>query len=214
MVTVAATVVILGAVTVAAALGRNGGRPAAVARSPRPSRPVPTTNENSVCPTTITAGEVSYGTPTQEQRRAAARLISTTRAALRSYGDFSFAIKRGFRQLDQLHWFQPSWYADNRVLDPEHPEFLMYDDAHRLLGAMFIEHEKPGVQIGGSLTVWHTHCHMQMPCLLPGNILLSIQASQCKGHPQVHDWMLHVWLVPNRLGPFGQDMVAPSSNGP
>jgi hypothetical protein len=196
-------------------LGRADGSPSrADDVAARPVASTTTEPADGGCPTTVTSGQVAVGTPTKKQREAAQRLISSTRAALRPYEDFAVAQQRGFVSLDQMHYYQPSWYGDERVLDPVHPEFLMYDNAHRLLGAMYIQHERAGTQLGGPLTVWHTHCGWQMPCLLPGNILLSPDTKKCGGHPRVHDWMLHVWLVPNRLGAFGHDMVAPSSSQP
>jgi len=132
--------------------------------------------------------------------------------ALRPYEHFSTAVQRGFRSLDGMHWYNAAFYTDDRVLDPARPEFVMYDNAHRLLGAMFVEHGRPGPQIGGPLTVWHTHCREQMPCLLPGNRLVPSEAAECAGRPQVKDWMLHVWLVPNQLGAFGHQMVVPQAS--
>jgi hypothetical protein len=72
---------------------------------------------------------------------------------------------------------------------------------------MYISKNRPGPQVGGPLTVWHTHCDEQDPCLV-GGLLVARENRPCPG-VIVHDWMLHVWLVPNRLGPFGHEMVAP-----
>ena len=166
----------------------------------------------AVCADDITTGEATGGAPTGAQRVAAARLVADTRAAVRPYENFATAVRRGFRSLDTMHWYNPAFYTDNRVLDPSRPEFLMYDNAHHLLGAMYVEHGRAGPQIGGPLTVWHTHCLEQMPCLLPGTRLIPSEAAECAGRPQVKDWMLHVWLVPNRLGAFGHQMVVPQAS--
>jgi hypothetical protein len=186
----------------------------AIGRDTKSSRAAPartnagTTAETACAPTIVQAHD-GGAAPTAAQRRAAQRLIDDTRAAVQPYEDIRTARRAGFRQLDPVHWYQPGWYADDATLDPTHPEFLMYDGERRLLGAMFVEHDGPGPQVGGPLTAWHTHCRSQMPCRLPGNVLLEPEDGRCRGRPQVRDWMLHVWLVPNRLGPFGHEMVAP-----
>jgi hypothetical protein len=187
---------------------------AAVAAGPVVTTPAVTssTGEGAACAEEVTTGQVTAGTPTSAQRAAAAQLVARTRAALRPYEDYATATRAGFRMLDGVHYYNPAYYTDDRILDPSRPEFVMYDNAHHLLGAMFVNHGRAGPQIGGPLTVWHTHCGEQMPCLLPGTRLLPSEAPECIGHPQVSDWMLHVWLVPNRLGAFGHQMVAPRSS--
>jgi hypothetical protein len=183
----------------------------AVAAGPVVTTPAVTssTGAGAECAEALTAGEITTGTPTAAQRAAAAQLVARTRTALQPYKDFAVAMQRGFRSLDGMHYYSAVYYADGRILDPSRPEFVMYDNAHRLLGAMFVDHGRAGPQVGGPLTVWHTHCIAQMPCLLSGNRLVPSEAAECLGHPQVSDWMLHVWLVPNRLGPFGHQMVVP-----
>ena len=164
------------------------------------------------CPETITAGEDTSSRPTSAQRRAAADLVEQTRAFARPYRDFSLAVSQGFRQTDTLHWYSPAYYADGRTLDPQRPEFFLYDNDHRLLGVMYMTAGRPGPQIGGSLTVWHTHCSAQLPCVLQGGILEPSDSPKCANKRLTQVWMLHVWLVPNRLGPFAQKMapVAPA----
>jgi hypothetical protein len=198
-----------------AVLGVVVGLVLAIGREPRSSRAASAPTNSPVtssapCASTIVDGDATVA-PTAAQRRAAQRLIDDTRAAVQPFTDFAAALRAGFRRLDPVHWYQPDWYADETTLDPAKPEFLMYDGDRRLLGAMFVDHDGPGPRVGGALTTWHTHCASQMPCLLPGNVLLEPEDERCRGEMQVRDWMLHVWLVPNRLGPFGHEMVVPTA---
>jgi hypothetical protein len=37
------------------------------------------------------------------------------------------------------------------------------------------------------------------------------EAAHCRLDQQAHDWMLHVWLVPNPGGVFAFEMVSPTA---
>jgi hypothetical protein len=202
-------------VAVAGFVAAGGGDDSNAAPSPRSSLP-PTTSATAHsghevdCGKGLTPGQDTTGEPTAVQRAAAEALVDDTKAALQPFTDFQHALDVGFRRLDGIHWYQPQWYGDDDALDPTRPEFVMYDDDRTLLGAMYIEHSGPGPQLGGSLTSWHTHCPGEMPCRLPGDRLYAMESPECRDHPPVRDWMLHVWIVPNELGPFGHEMIAPT----
>ncbi|MDQ1520228.1 MAG: hypothetical protein QOI55_1301, partial [Actinomycetota bacterium] len=79
------------------------------------------------------------------------------------------------------------------------------------VGVMYMNADRPGPQIGGPLTVWHTHCQQRMPCITANGRLVPAEAAHCRLDQQAHDWMLHVWLVPNPGGVFAFEMVSPTA---
>jgi len=115
--------------------------------------------------------------PTAEQRAAARDLIERCERAVEANGWESFekATEDGFQLLagDRRHYFRPDYILDDRILDPEHPEFLMYyatPERMRLVGFMFYVREPldHGPQIGGPLTIWHHHIWNHYGCLVEG----------------------------------------------
>jgi hypothetical protein len=66
------------------------------------------------------------------------------------------------RRVRFLHVPNPAWRADGRVLDPAHPETLVYwrgpGDRLVLVGVMFTAARgAPGPTVGGPITRWHDH---------------------------------------------------------
>ena len=170
--------------------------------------------------------------PTPEQRDAADRLIARCEQAVQRHGweDFQQARADGFKLLpnDRQHYYNEEYVFDDRVLDPEHPEFLMYYDTpqgKRLVGFMFYVAAPMdrGPQIGGPLTVWHYHLFSRAVCTLGmsrgrdrgGQGLLPVaeadERGRCaRGVPTYRGLeMLHVWLIRHPLGPFGTRMYVP-----
>lgn len=169
--------------------------------------------------------------PTPEQQEAADRLIEHCRQAVRKHGweDFQKGLGDGFQLLrnDRNHYYNEEHILDDRVLDPERPEFLMYSDTpegKKLVGFMFYVAGRPrGPQIGGPLTVWHYHLFAEPVCRLglgrghagPDEGLLagaeSDPSGSCLwGRPTLRSpEMLHVWLIRHPMGPFGTKMHLP-----
>jgi hypothetical protein len=112
-------------------------------------------------------GDVASATP--EQRAAAQRLLDDTIAATAAYRDPAAAEAAGYVFLldgppHVYHVPNPAYRRDGRVLDPEHPESLLYvrnpaDESLVLVGVVYRMEEpgKPGPTIGGPITVWHDH---------------------------------------------------------
>lgn len=144
--------------------------------------------------------------------------------------DFEKALADGFELLtnDRRHYYNEEYVFDDRVLDPERPEFLMYYDTpegKRLVGFMFYVAGRldRGPQIGGPLTVWHYPLFSEPVCtlglrrgrvrrgqdLLPGAD--AAERGDCAwGSPtQRSPEMLHVWLIRHPMGPFGTRMHLP-----
>jgi hypothetical protein len=66
------------------------------------------------------------------------------------------------RRVRFLHVPNPAWRADGRVLDPAHPETLVYwggpGDRLVLVGVMYTAARgAPGPTVGGPITRWHDH---------------------------------------------------------
>jgi hypothetical protein len=159
--------------------------------------------------------------PTPEQRRAAAELVEDSHRAVVAHGwqERAKALADGFYPMpnDQQHFQNDAFLLDDRILDADHPEFLMYSsDGRSLLGLMFLmPHSEPGPQVGGPLTVWHYHLWNGIRCFRDGVIPLGTaprEGRRCKeGVPSLRSpEMLHVWLIDRPEGPFATQMdVAP-----
>ena len=157
------------------------------------------------------------GTPgvTPQQQAAAERLVTLTRARLPQWADAASAERRGFRSIgDQFtgteHLINQAFLTDSHTLDPDHPESLVYDTSgggRRLVAAMYML--APGTplsavpDLGGALVQWHVHDNL---CFSPSGFVQGITsaagtcpAGQVKPTPAP---MVHVWITPNRCGPF------------
>ncbi len=168
--------------------------------------------------------------PTPEQQEAADQLIERCERAVQEHGweDFETAQADGFRlpKNERRHYYNEEYVFDDRVLDPDRPEFLMYHDTprgKRLVGFMFYVAAPMdrGPQIGGPLTVWHYHLFSTAVCPLGlarerdprGKGLLPAADGDevCARGILTHRGreMLHVWLIRHPLGPFGTQMFIP-----
>ena len=107
---------------------------------------------------------------------------------------------------------------DDRFLDPDHPEFLMYYDVpggKQLVGYMYmVPLGQEGLQIGGPLTRWHYHLWATPSCILNGRVSVGrpVTGKCAEGQPsQKSPEMLHVWLVDHPDGRFASKMSLPRS---
>ena len=154
--------------------------------------------------------------PTPAERAAAADLVSATRIALAPYADPVAAAADGYRVNGlagiDFHASNPKYENDDRVLDPAHPETLVYavapDGRPVLMGAMFLMPKigRPGPTIGGPLTVWHAHEHVCVSLTPPGLTGLLSPLGACPvgsiDLPRTPE-MIHIWIVPGAPQPFG-----------
>jgi hypothetical protein len=164
-------------------------------------------------------------TATPEQRAAADQLLADTEAGLWQWTDPQRVHDAGFRSIgDGLtgfeHFVNWNWINDDDVLDPDHPESLVYKTGPGgkkvLAAAMYMapagtpDDEVPDV--GGPITQWHIHNNL---CYSPVRdddgapqrsvIGLTSGPGQCRRgeylSPQAP--MLHVWVVSDdACGPF------------
>ena len=155
--------------------------------------------------------------PTQSQWAAANELYRETKAAITPYQDWHVAWAAGYRPggsqtLPSTHWMNQRYVEAGYVLDPHHPQGLVYANSKRgpvLLGAMF-QMKRIGVfgpDPGGPVTAWHEHENI---CFTPFGFEFSLMTptSTCPiGAIDITAAaMLHVWIVDNPAGPFAVDI--------
>lgn len=160
----------------------------------------------------IDLGGVEGVTP-QEQARAE-NLVAITLLRLPRFADPAAVEAMGFTSigdgfLGHEHYLSAANMNDDRILDPDYPESLVYDTSvtpKRLAAAMFMLN--PGdtladvPELGGALTQWHVHDNL---CFAGSRVAgITDQAGNCgpgleKG---AQTPMIHVWIEPNPCGPF------------
>lgn len=160
------------------------------------------------------------GTPgvTPEQQARAENLLSITLLRLPRFSSTDVAHAAGYRSIGDAptgeeHYINWSLIDDGRILDPDHPEALVYKvgagDERTLEAAMFML--PPGStwddvpDIGGPLTQWHIHDDL---CVTDGPEPKVASVTDVGGPcdpPLVKLLpvpMIHVWITPNACGPF------------
>ncbi len=163
------------------------------------------------------------GTPqTSEEQKAAADFLAECYRAAKQHGwyDFQKGLADGFTLMfqDRRHYENRDYILDDRVLDPDRPEFLMYygtPQGKQLTGFMFYVANQfdRGPQIGGNETIWHYHVWSRVLCTIRGlvSVGLANKQGQCsEGVPiQRSPEMLHVWLLDHPEGRFTTSMMIP-----
>jgi hypothetical protein len=160
------------------------------------------------------------GTPgvTPEQQARAENLIAITLIRLPQWSDPAVAEAAGFKSIGDgvtgdEHLINWAFINDDHVLDPDHPESLVYNTRHgkrELESAMFML--PPGSSldkvpdIGGALTQWHIHDNLCFTddAVAPHVAGLTDGSGNCRA-PTVKLEpvpMIHVWITPNPCGPF------------
>ncbi len=178
------------------------------------SQPVPPKPYDPAAP--IDLGGVAGVTPAQQAR--AENIVAETVVRLPQWSDPATAEAAGFKSIGDgftgfEHFINWSYIGDDKILDPDHPESLVYrvkDGKRTLQSAMYML--KPGTDlngvpdIGGALTQWHIHdnlCFTSDP-VAPHVAGLTDGSGNCHAPlvklPPVP--MIHVWIVPEPCGPF------------
>lgn len=160
----------------------------------------------------IDLGGVEGVTP--QQQAAAENLVAVTLLRLPQFADPEAIEAMGFVSigdggLGHEHYLNAANMADDRILDPDYPESLVFDTRvtpKRLAAAMFMLN--PGdtlddvPELGGKLTQWHVHDNL---CFSGPRVAgLTDSAGACapgltKG---AETPMIHVWIEPHPCGPF------------
>jgi hypothetical protein len=157
-------------------------------------------------------GGVEGVTPQQQAR--AENLLAITILRLPQFADPATAEAMGFVSigdgfLGTEHYLSAANMTDDKLLDPDFPESLVYDTTvtpKKLVAAMFMMN--PGdtlaevPDIGGKLTQWHIHDNL---CFAGPRVAgLTDADGNCPGDlvkgPETP--MIHVWIEPHPCGPF------------
>jgi hypothetical protein len=153
-----------------------------------------------------------------EQQARAENMIAVTLADLPRFADPAAAEAEGFRSIGDAitgyeHYINWAYLTDGKVLDPDHPESLVYrhdGTSKKLVSAMFML--EPGStlddvpDLGGPLTQWHIHddlCFTDDP-VQPRVAAVTSVGGSCRAPLKKFDPvpMIHVWIVPHQCGPF------------
>lgn len=171
----------------------------------------------------VELGGVAGVTPQQEAR--AERLLSSTRKSLVRFAETSDALKAGYLPVGDAdsgyeHFYKWSYLKDDRVLDPQAPESLMYEvdfitgkrtlaAAAYILQGYTIDTLDQAPDVGGPLTQWHVHldmCYDRDPFTFGSATLrgpISLLGGECDpGFLIPTQTMMHVWVIPFDCGPF------------
>ena len=164
--------------------------------------------------TVIALDAPTLASGTAGDQAAANQLWRATQKATARYQSLTNARADGYVAFNPftdplVHYVNPAYMQDGRVLDPEHVESLVYENTlhGRVLVAAMYSLEDPNAappDVGGQLTPWHRHDDL---CFTSGGEVVGAAPSCPPGSATYFTpWMLHVWLVPNRYGRFAADL--------
>ena len=171
--------------------------------------------------TTTVAAEHEHVTAAQQQWAEDFYRQSLAAAVKHGWFDINKAFAQGF-QVDRVngsHFPNLQYMFDDVLLDPERPEWLIYDDSPDgkvLMGFMFFtrELEEVGPTPAGSLAQWHFHPYETPRCAVKGLWTVgrvSDDGTCAEGIPVSRTpEMFHVWFMDHPLGRFTEmDIVLP-----
>ncbi len=158
---------------------------------------------------------------TADQQARAEDLLYRTREKLKKFALTQTALDNGFTSIQDAgtgveHYINWSYINDDHELDPNYPESLVYQvgagGKRTLVSAMYMvgdEYELATVpDVGGALTQWHIHnnlCFDQDPYVTGSTRVVGVTSENgpCSFGIKLNpNPMLHVWLVPQKCGPF------------
>lgn len=171
----------------------------------------------------IDLGGVEGVTP--QQQAAAENLVAVTLLRLPQFADVSAVESLGFFSIHDgqnggyEHYMSPANMKDDKMLDPDHPESLVFDTSvtpKKLVSAMFMMDEGDTLDdvpdLGGRLTQWHVHDNL---CFTDGRVSDLLGPGDTCPPPSAKGAevpMIHVWIEPHSCGPFAAlDGVAAGS---
>lgn len=151
---------------------------------------------------------------TPQQQAAAENLLAITILRLPKFADPAAVEAMGFVSigdgfLGHEHYLNVANMNDDRILDPDYPESLVYDTSvspKKLVAAMYMLNKGDTLEdvpeLGGKLTQWHVHDNL---CFSGARVAgLTDADGNCgpgleKGAATP---MIHVWTEPHPCGPF------------
>lgn len=160
----------------------------------------------------IDLGGVEGVTP--EEQAQAENLLAVTLLRLPQFADPDRLEEQGFVSigdgfLGHEHFLNFANMTDDRILDPDYPESVVYDTSvtpKRLVAAMFMLN--PGdtlddvPRVGGRLMQWHIHDNL---CFAGARVAgLTGPDGSCPPGTEkgTETPMIHVWIEPHPCGPF------------
>jgi hypothetical protein len=164
----------------------------------------------------IDLGGVEGVTPEQQAR--AENLIAITLIRLPKWSDPATASAAGFYSIGDgitgyEHYVNWTYINDDKTLDPDHPESLVYrvsGGTKTLEAAMYMLPTGSTLEtvpdVGGPLTQWHIHNNLCFTDGPPAPRVAGLTDAQgnCPAPLVKLDPvpMIHVWIVPQACGPF------------
>ena len=160
----------------------------------------------------IDLGGVEGVTP--QQQAAAENLLAITIVRLPQFEDVTVAESMGFVSigdgfLGHEHYLNPANMNDDKLLDPDFPESLVYDTSvtpKKLVAAMFMMNTGDTLddvpELGGPLTQWHVHDNL---CFSGARVagLTDVEGNCADGLSKgAATPMIHVWIEAHPCGPF------------
>ena len=157
-----------------------------------------------------------------EQQARAENLVAVSLLRLPRYADPATAQADGFHSIGDAatgdeHYVNWSYLNDDKILDPDYPESLVYrvqNGTKTLVAAMFMLPDGSTLDtvpdLGGALTQWHVHADLCFtddpvaPRLAFRGGLITAPDQPCRPPNQKRGNvpMIHVWIVPHECGPF------------
>ena len=154
-----------------------------------------------------------YPGVTPEQQAEAENILAASLYFLPQFADPAYAESQGYRWIGDfgdMHYVNQDKFDDGRILDPNHPESLVYeeiDGKRTLVAAMYML--PPGTTLddvpdtGGSLMQWHIHDNL---CFTAEGRVAALRApgGPCPQGLFVggEQPMIHVWIKSHPCGPF------------
>jgi hypothetical protein len=151
---------------------------------------------------------------TPQQQAAAENLLAITIIELPQFSDPAYAESVGFVSigdgaLGHEHYLNRDNMNDDKLLDPDYPESLVYDTSvtpKKLVAAMFMMNAGDTLadvpELGGKLTQWHVHDNL---CFAGSKVAgLTDADGNCSAGltKGAETPMIHVWTEPHPCGPF------------
>lgn len=159
---------------------------------------------------------------TADQQKWSEDFYQRSLAAAQKNGwfDINNALAQGFQpdRVNGSHYPNLAYMFDDVILDPERPEWLVYDDSPQgkvLMALMFFTRtlEEVGPTPGGPIAQWHYHPYETPRCAIKG--LWTVGRPDDEGHcaegipvtrtPE----MLHVWFMDHPLGRWTEMKIVP-----
>jgi hypothetical protein len=202
---------------VAAACGGSSAQ-ASKTGSPATSSAAVRTTTTTLNPANPSVHLVSEQDVTPTELRRADSLIDATIKDLKRFQTPAEAYAAGYRSIGDAvtgdeHYVNWSYINDGHILDPMRPESVVYEVRNGQQTAVAAMYQLPFgssflnvPDVGGALTQWHVHrdlCLTDNPQqrVLAG--ITSLNGACPAGTSKAGNTpMLHVWIVPNKCGPF------------